>query len=310
MSNTNYYETLGVNENATQDEIKKAYRKKAVEHHPDKGGSEEVFKKISEAYDVLGDESKRANYDQIKNNPFQNMGGGPGNPFEDFFGQQFYRQRKKTVPDKVIEINITVLESYNSSEKELTFNRKISCNTCNGSGGDKINCNSCKGHGFTEMRIGTGLFFQVVRQPCNACRGVGFTYKTKCHTCNGDTTIGTMETIKVKLPHGIDEGQFFRVANKGDYHQGHYGNLIVRIKMNPINNFEKSGNDLIYNAYFNLHDLSKDSILIPHPEGDLSIKLPNEFDSSRPLRIKSKGFRAEGIGDLFIKLFVKFKRGS
>jgi len=307
MKTENFYNILGVEENSTQEEIKKAYRKKAVEHHPDKGGSEEEFKKISEAYDMLGDEQKRKQYDNQKNNPFAGFGGG-GNPFEDFFGNQFYRQRKRVVPDKVIEITVGALESYNANEKTITYQRKHPCNTCNGGGGDKIKCNSCNGVGYSEIKIGTGIFVQIVRQPCGVCKGNGFMYKTRCTTCNGETTVNTMETITIKLPHGIDEGQFLKLQDKGDFQQGMYGNLILKVKVTPENNFEKSGNDLVYNTYLNLSDIQNDELDIPHPDGKLNIKLPNEFDTSKPLRVKSKGYSLEGRGDLFIKLFVRFKR--
>ena len=307
MKTENFYNILGVEENSTQEEIKKAYRKKAVEHHPDKGGSEEEFKKISEAYDMLGDEQKRKQYDNQKNNPFAGFGGG-GNPFEDFFGNQFYRQRKRVVPDKVIEITVGTLESYNANEKTITYQRKHSCNTCNGAGGDKTKCNSCNGVGYSEIKIGTGIFVQIVRQPCALCKGNGFMYKTRCTTCNGETTVNSMETITIKLPHGIDEGQFLKLQDKGDFQQGMYGNLILKVKVVPENNFEKSGNDLVYNAYLNLSEIQNDELDIPHPDGKLNIKLPNDFDTSKPLRVRSKGYNLEGRGDLFIKLFVRFKR--
>jgi molecular chaperone DnaJ len=306
MGTDNFYNILGVNEKATQDEIKKAYRKKAVEHHPDKGGSEEEFKKISEAYDTLGDEQKRNQYDNQKNNPFAGFGGG--NPFEDFFGNQFYQQRKRVVPDKIVELTIGALESYNAPDKTITYLRKHSCNTCKGTGGDKTQCNICNGIGYKEVKIGTGLFIQIMRQPCGSCKGNGFMYKSKCVTCNGETTTTSMDSVSIKLPHGIDEGQFLKLQGKGDYQQGMYGNLIIKIKVVPENNFEKSVNDLFYNAFLDLTEIQNDSLDIPHPEGKLTIKLPNEFDTSRPLRIKSKGYSTDGRGDLFIKLFVKFKR--
>jgi molecular chaperone DnaJ len=302
MSQDNFYNVLGVNENATQEELKKAYRKLAIEHHPDKGGSEEQFKKISEAYDTLGDENKRRQYDNQKNNPF-----GSGNPFEDFFNGG-YRPRKRTAPDTIIDVTISVLESYNSSDKVITYNRKHECSGCNGSGGEKINCTTCNGVGYTTVTMGTGLFTQVFRQPCNGCRGEGQTFKTRCHVCNGTTTQSEMENIKIKLPHGVDDGQFFKMQGKGDYSNGVYGNLVIRVKMSSENGFEKNENDLVFNAFLNLEDISKGSFVIPHPDGDISIKLPEDFDTSKPLRVKSKGFKSNGVGDLFVKLFVKFKR--
>jgi DnaJ-class molecular chaperone len=117
-----------------------------------------------------------------------------------------------------------------------------------------------------------------------------------------------METIKIKLPHGVDDGQFFKMQGKGNYSNGVYGNLVIRVKLEPENGFEKSENDLVFNAFLSMDDITKGSFIIPHPDGDISIKLPEDFDTSKPLRVKSKGFKSNGNGDLFVKLFVKFKR--
>jgi len=202
-----FYQILGVNENTPQDEIKKAYRKLAVEHHPDKGGDENKFKKISEAYDTIGDENKRSQYDNQRRNPFTNMGGGGFNPFEDMFNQM-HTQRRRAVPDKVIEVIIGALESFNGSDKTINYVRESKCGGCNGNGGERINCGACNGEGFIIQRIGTGLFVQMIRQSCGSCGGNGFTYKTTCGTCHGKTTIKTNESVSVKLPHGVDDGQF------------------------------------------------------------------------------------------------------
>jgi len=309
MSMENFYEVLGVTENATQDEIKKAYRKKAVEHHPDKGGSEDEFKKISQAYDTIGDENKRREYDNVRRNPFANSGGG-FNPFEDLFNSFNKKSNfnNRGVPDKVIDVDITVLESYNSPEKTVTYSRNEMCNVCDGKGGERVNCGGCRGNGFTTVRVGTGMFVQIVRQACNLCQGQGFTFKTKCGSCHGQGTQPKMETISFKLPHGVDEGQFYKFQGKGDFKNGMYGNLLLRIKIVPDNNFEKSGNDLIYNVILNREDLFRDTVEIPHPSGNILIKLPDTFDTSTPLRIKSKGFNANGAGDLYLNLIVRFKR--
>ena len=305
----NLYEILGVSETATQDEIKKAYRKLALEHHPDKGGNEEKFKKVSVAYDTLGDEQKRRDYDNQKNNPFANMGGGGFNPFEDFFGgNPFFQQRKKSTPDKVVNINVGVIESYLSSDKTITYSRNVECSTCNGVGGTKKTCDNCKGEGFFTIRTGTGLFSQIIRQVCSNCKGQGFLYTNKCGTCNGETTTPSMETINIKLPHGVDNGQFFKLQGKGDYNKGTYGDLILKVNIIEQNNFEKINNDLVYNAYFTLEDLNKPDFIVQHPEGDIAIKFTKQFDTTKPLRVKSKGFKANGIGDLFLKLNVRYTR--
>jgi molecular chaperone DnaJ len=302
MNQDNFYTILGVNENATQDEIKKAYRKLAVEHHPDKGGSEDTFKKISEAYDTLGDENKRKLYDYKRRNPHT----GGFNPFDDLFGNQFYTSRKRGVPDKIIEMSVGAIDSFLGGDRVITYNKESQCDGCNGSGGDKVTCNVCNGQGFNILNMGNSMFSQIIKQACNHCKGSGTIYSNLCSSCNGKTTKSVIESLKIKLPHGIDDGQFLKVQGKGDYSDGMYGNLVIRVKSTPQNNFEKIGNDLIYNAYLNKDEINQDNIEIPHPLGNISIKLPEVFDTSKPLRVKGKGYH--NVGDMFVKLFVKFKR--
>lgn len=301
MSQENYYKILGVNENAKKDDIKKSYRKLAKEHHPDKGGDENLFKKISEAYDVLSDDNKRTQYDNQRNNPFGGNGGF--NPFEQMFNQQ--RPQRQGAPDKIIEVIVGVLESFNGSDKHITYQRKHMCGDCGGQGGDRQTCQHCHGNGFITQRIGTGMFVQMVQSHCNACNGQGYSYTRVCNTCNGATTQDKIETLSIKLPHAVDDGQFLKLQGKGDYRNGIYGNLILRVKVAPEGDFDKFGSDLIYNKYFDLDGLNSESFEVPHPQGSLSIKIPPTFDTSKPLRVKSKGFNG---GDLFIKLFVKFTR--
>ena len=177
MGGENFYEILGVPETASQEEIKKAYRKKAVQHHPDKGGDEEEFKRITQAYEVLGDENKRKQFDNQKNNPF----GNGFNPFEDLFQNQgFYTNRRRTAPDRMMEVQIGVLESYNSVEKEFTYLRKSECSPCKGQGGDRSTCPKCNGQGYLTIRYGTGLFVQLMRQDCDFCMGKGYAVNNKC----------------------------------------------------------------------------------------------------------------------------------
>lgn len=306
MITENYYTVLGVNEKASQEEIKKAYRKLVVKHHPDKGGSEETFKKISEAYDTLGDENKRNQYDNRNNNPF---GGAGFNPFSDMFGNMFnqggFAQNYRRGNDKVINLNVGVLESFKGDDKIINYSREIMCDGCNGQGGDKTRCHVCDGNGYRTIKIGGNMFSQVVRQTCGNCKGSGQVYKTVCGSCNGKTTKTNMETIKIKLPQGVDESQFLKMQGNGDYSNGGYGNLVIKVNIVPEHDWEKINNDLIYNKYFKYDELMMETIEIPHPAGVLSVNLPNEFNTSVPLRIKGKGFNG---GDLFVKQHVKFKK--
>lgn len=299
MSKDNYYSILGVNENATQDDIKKAYRKLAITHHPDKGGSEETFKKISEAYDTLSDTNKRNQYDNRNNGPF----GGEGfNPFSDMFGNMF-SQNFRRGNDRVINLSVGVLESFKGEDKIINYTRELKCDTCNGQGGEKTRCHVCDGNGYRTIKIGGNMFSQMVRQTCGNCRGSGQVFKTVCHSCNGKTTKPTMETIKIKLPHGVDDSQFLKMQGNGDYSNGGYGNLVIKINVVPEHDWEKIGSDLIYNKYFDYDELKMTSIEIPHPSGVISINLPNEFNTMVPLRIKGKGFNG---GDMFVKQHVRF----
>ena len=317
MSNASYYDVLGVSEQATQEEIKKAYRKLAVEHHPDKGGDENRFKEIANAYGVLGDEGKRKQYDQQKNNPFAGFNGGGGGPsmddlFAQFFGGQMGNmggnRRQRQTPEKIIDVNVTVLDSYKSESKNIVYNRKHQCGDCSGQGGERQNCGQCGGQGFIQQRVGTAMFMQMMTTECPSCRGKGFTFKTRCHSCQGEGTKSSMEQINIKIPHGIDNGQFVKIQGKGDYSDNMYGNLVIRFNVTPIDNFEKHGQDMVYNKFFDLDELYKDSFEIPHPEGSIAIKVPQEFDTTKPLRVKSKGFKGTQQGDLYVKLNVKFVR--
>ena len=309
MNTENYYEILGVDESATQEDIKKAYRKLAKENHPDKGGDEETFKKISVAYDSLGDENKRKEYDFQRKNPFGQGGGGYNDLFQKMYDQAFGGTRERNrVHDLVIDTQVNVIESYLGSNKKITYKRKIKCDPCNGGGGDKVVCNGCGGQGHTIRQMGSGMFIQVVQVACNICQGSGQMIVKPCYSCHGSGTKDEMKSVEIQLPHGIDDGQFVRLQGVGDFRNGIYGNLVIRVKLVPYNNFEKMGQHLVYNAYFNFEDLKKDTLVIPHPEGDLSIKLPQVFDTTKPLRIKSKGFKNEVIGDLLVSQHVRFER--
>jgi molecular chaperone DnaJ len=303
-----YYEILGIKKDVSQEEIKKAFRKLSFTHHPDKGGNEEEFKKINEAYATLGDEEKRKQYDNRGKNPFENFASG-FNSFADMFGNSFYQNRKRGGPDKIVEVNLTIKECFLGTDKTISYTRKIQCNPCRGNGGKRTNCTTCNGQGFTTVRTGTGLFIQVLRQICPTCNGVGQMVVEKCVSCNGEGTSTKMDTVSIKIPQGVDEGTFLRIEERGDFVQGVYGNLILRLRVLNDELFEKSGKDLIFNATFGLNDLKKENLEIPHPLGLMNVKLPEIFDTSVPLRIKYKGFKSpEGSGDLFIKLNVKFKR--
>jgi molecular chaperone DnaJ len=310
MNTEDYYSVLGVAEDASQDEIKKVYRKLAKESHPDKGGDEETFKKISLAYDTIGDEEKRKRYDVQRKNPFGGMGGMGGDfsfneMFSNFFGQQRQQPRAHTTN---IDLNIGTIESYLGGKKTFTFKRKIKCETCNGSGGDKRVCPGCQGRGQQVNQINIGGFIQLVATDCGQCGGRGEILINPCFVCAGTTSKDEMKSIDINLPHGVDDGQFLRLKQVGDFRNGLYGDLVVRIKIYSENNFEKFGNNLIYNSFLTLEDFKNDSFKIPHPDGEVNIKFPKKIDTSIPLRVKGKGYKTEIIGDLIINQHLKYDR--
>jgi molecular chaperone DnaJ len=307
MNNENFYQILGVTETATSDEIKKSYRKLAKENHPDAGGNEETFKKISVAYDTLGDEQKRKQYDNQRNNPFGSFGN-----MDDMINQMFNnrRQTQNSRPTHTsnITVNIGVLDSYKAQKQTLSYRRQTNCEPCGGSGGDKRTCNVCGGSGNIVRQVGSGMFVQLMQMACDGCGGTGSKIINPCFLCNGVGTKPEMKSIDVSIPHGIDNGQFLRLQGMGDFRNGVFGDLIVRIELKPQDGFDKIGNHLVYNAFLGLDELNSGNMVVPHPDGQLNIKMPKKVDTSIPLRVKSKGFRLETIGDLMINQYVKFER--
>jgi molecular chaperone DnaJ len=302
-----YYKILGVQENATDDDIKKAYRKLSKEYHPDVNPEgAEKFKEIAEAYENIGTTEKRQQLKQRQSNPFAGQG------FEDIFRDMFgggggQRFRRPMVPDKVIHVNIDPIQSFLGENVTLNYFRNVMCSSCNGGGGNRKICDTCQGQGYHSMISGSGFFRQEVRKVCTDCNGDGFKLLSKCHDCSGSGHKTTSETIRVPLPVGIDEGQFLKLQGMGDYHNGFYGNLVMQIKMMSKDGYEKIGNDLILNLYLGLNDLKKDHIQIKHPSSELKVEIPNEFDSSKPLRLRGKGYNG---GDMYVKLHVKLDRSK
>jgi len=301
----NYYKILEVEENASEEDIKKSYRNLSKKFHPDiNPDGAEKFKEINEAYETLGDSEKRKKYDFNKSNPYR------GTNFEELFKSMFagspdYQRQRKQAPDKVIGLSITPLESYRGSEKLIQYFREIHCSTCMGTGGEQQICQFCEGTGVEIRTFGTGFMVQQIRTACSKCEGRGYTIVNRCYTCGGKGTVGKANELRINLPVGIDSGQFVRLKNQGDFSFGDYGDLIVQMDMKPFENFEKINSDLIYNLYLDLDGLKLERYNIPHPDGELIIPAPKNFDTSKPLRLRGKGY---SNGDMYVKLHVKFDR--
>jgi molecular chaperone DnaJ len=298
-----YYKILQVTENSTDDEIKKQYRSLSKQYHPDVNpNGDEMFKDISEAYENISTKEKRDIYNAKRNGNNINF----NDIFSNFFGQEnLNRRTHKPAPDKMVKLNIDIVDSYLSSEKDVTYFRNSPCDSCKGSGGDRQKCNNCNGHGFKVHVVNNGFIIQQFRTPCDSCGTKGYTLIHKCFKCSGNGVKLESNQIKIKIPHGIDNGQFLKLQNLGDFSNGVFGDLVVQINLNKDDFFDKVDNNLIYKLFLGYNDIKKENYIIPHPNGDLMVQSPSMFDTSKPLRIKGKGFNG---GDMYINLFVKFDR--
>jgi molecular chaperone DnaJ len=218
---------------------------------------------------------------------------------------RFRQQKRKNAPDKIIKVQVSPVDSYLGVNKELHYVKNNHCQVCNGSGGEQQVCVTCRGQGFEVKTFGTGFMVQQIRSACTTCGGRGYTLIHKCYGCGGQGINSIANNITITLPKGVDSGQFLKVENAGDFKNGEYGDLIIQVEIVNKDGYEKINNDLVYNLFLNLDEIQKNKYVIPHPDGDLSMDAPRTFDSSRPLRLKGKGYKG---GDMYVKLNVKFER--
>lgn len=313
MSKRDYYEVLGVDKNATADEIKKSYRKLAKEHHPDKGGDETLFKEISEAYEILSDSTKRSRYDQFGHN--DNMGNHDDmfSGFQDMFGQ-FFRQRQRAErvgENMTLTVKLTLEEIYGGVKKKYNYTRNVSCTDCSGHGGtDSQECSVCNGQGQIKQVSRTPFGFMEQVTDCHACSGTGTTFKNECKTCEGQGLVKKQELIEVDIPSGVQEGMAFVMSGKGQgVKSGREGDLIIRISELPHDNFTRTGSDLKMKLKLNFHQLVLgDKVEIKTIEGStIRIPIAEYSQVGQNLRIPFKGLRelnTDKRGDLIVSLDI------
>lgn len=335
MSQKNYYDILGVNKTATIDEIKKAYRKLAMKHHPDRNPgnaeAEELFKQAAQAYEVLSDEKKRATYDQYGHSGYQNMNqggpqmdmndvfkhfgdmfGGGGISFDELFGQKSAR-RKKTGPvaqrghDVIQEITISLKDAYLGSKHEIAYYHAFACQDCNHQGfknkTDLVSCEKCKGAGQVQYQQG----FFAVSQPCYSCQGHGFIIKNPCASCKGQSRKQEFERFSVNIPAGIFDGAELRIAQKGDagVYGGTSGDLYLKIKIAPDKKFQRVDSDLECHLMLTYPQLVLGCQMeIENLDGTkITIKIPKSCAVGEKIIIAGKGFtklKGYGTGNLVI----------
>ncbi len=334
-----YYSVLGVDKKASQDDIKKAFRKLAHKHHPDKGGDEAKFKEASEAYAVLGDEKKRREYDTYGQafpgghpgaggagqNPFggfdfsqfqQGFGGGNVEfDFGDIFGDIFGRggqTRQARGRDISIDLEIPFKDAAFGTERTVLIGKVALCDTCHGSGGkpgtEMETCKTCNGKGQVQ-EVRNSIFGQMAStRVCTACEGTGKIPKEKCQTCKGHGVLRKQVEVKVAIPAGIDNGEMIRLPQQGEaIKNGIAGDLYVKIHVKPHPTFRRDGHNLIMNLPVKLTDaLLGTTVSIESLEGKtLEVKIPPMKKAEELLRVRSKGIpMGHAHGDLIIRLEV------
>ena len=321
---TNLYDTLGVAKNASADEIKKAYRKLAREHHPDSGGDETKFKEIQGAYDVLSDAEKRKQYDQFGSTngrgPFG--GGGGGTQFQDFdlsdlFGGLFgggggFGRQRAPQPERGADLEAHVSISFEDSlkgvEVRVPVEVETACHTCGGSGAEPgtapIVCPQCGGRGVTSDSH--GLF--ALSHPCPRCRGNGTVIEKPCKTCRGSGRERVQKTFQVKIPAGAKDGTRIRLKGRGELGRngGPPGDLwvVTRVADSPV--YERRGADLLVDVLVSYADAALGaSVEVPTPDGPISLKVPAGSQHGKLLKVKGRGapkLKGAGKGDLLARL--------
>ncbi|MGM0471808.1 MAG: molecular chaperone DnaJ [Bacillota bacterium] len=334
MSQEDYYDILGVSEDASEKEIKKAYRKKAKQYHPDvsdEPNAEEKFKKVSEAYEVLGDEEKRAKYDQYGHAGVNqdgaggfNQGGGFGQGnFEDIFdmffgggrsrGRSRQNARRKGA-DLRYNLTIDFEEAAFGVEKEITVPRTEECEACNGSGAaddsEVETCAKCDGSGEIRFKQQTPFGQFVQSKTCDRCNGSGQFVKDPCPTCNGKGKVKRRRQVTVNVPAGVESGSRLKLRGEGQAGEngGPAGNLFVVINVRSHELFERQGDDILCEVPISFIQATLgDEIQVPTLDGKVKFKIPEGTQPGTSFRLRDKGIphlRGRGRGDQHIKVKV------
>jgi molecular chaperone DnaJ len=318
-----YYEVLGVSEDASQEEIKKAYRKKAKKYHPDSNSEEadeEKFKKINKAYDVLSDDEKRKKYDRFGKQGVEGSSSRgqrrAASSFQDIFeeifgGGGFGGSRKEQGANLKVQTKISLEDAYQGVEKTFKVQRKSECLECDGSGAENGNtetCSNCSGRGKVEevRRTPLGRARQVVE--CPECDGTGDIPETQCPKCNSSGITEKEEEINVDIPAGVRDGQRLRIRGKGHTaRNGNSGDLYVYVTVEPHDSLERREQDLYTTVKIGVGDAALGTTVeVPHPESKIELDIPNGTQPGQVMRVRGKGMPARrGSGDLYTKVDVE-----
>ena len=333
MNNTEYYDRLGLSKDASQDEIKRAYRKLSKKYHPDinkEPGAEEKYKEILEAYETLSDAQKRAAYDQYGPDGANGFGGqgsfggfdgaaGFGG-FEDIFSSFFGggATRNPNAPrqgdDLQYRVNLSFEEAVFGAEKEIHYNREVTCKTCSGSGAkpgtSPVTCGRCHGHGVINVDTQTPLGMMRRQVTCDVCHGTGQEIKDPCQTCHGTGREKQSHKVSVKIPAGVETGQQIRLAGQGEagFNGGPYGDLFVIINVNPSDKFTRDGSTIYYTLNISFVQAALgDTVEVPTVHGNVEMVIPAGTQTGKTFRLKGKGaprLRGGSQGDQLVTVKI------
>jgi molecular chaperone DnaJ len=327
-----YYEVLGIGRGASEDEIRRSYRRLALQYHPDRNkepGSADRFKEVKEAYEVLSDGEKRHLYDRFghaagergfTNGGFSGFTGfGIEDIFESFFGAQAgtaggRRTRVQRGADLRTDVTLTLEEAVFGVEKEITFPKHESCARCSGKGiepgKEPVKCPRCEGSGELR-RTHQSIFGQMVNvSMCDRCRGEGTLIQDPCVECRGQGVVRVTRTLRVSIPAGIDDNSQIRLGNEGEPgpHGGPAGHLYLLVHVQPHRYFHRQGNELLVELPINVAQAALgDELEIDSLDGAVTIKIPAGTQNGRTVRVRGKGvpyLRDQGRGDLLVRLKV------
>ena len=310
-----YYDILGVSKNASQDEIKRAYRKMSKKYHPDinkEPGAEEKYKEVQEAYETLSDDQKRAAYDQYGPDGANGFGGQGGfggfdggagfGGFEDIFSSFFGggATRNPNAPrqgdDLQYRVNLSFEEAIFGAEKEVHYNREATCKTCSGSGAKPgttpVTCGRCHGQGVINVDTQTPLGMMRRQVTCDVCHGTGQEIKEPCQTCHGTGHEKQSHKVSVKIPAGVETGQQIRLAGQGEagFNGGPYGDLFVIINVNPSDKFTRDGSTIYYTLNISFVQAALgDTVEVPTVHGNVEMTIPAGTQTGKTFRLKGKG---------------------
>jgi molecular chaperone DnaJ len=327
MSKRDYYEVLGVSRDATEAELKKAYRRHAMKHHPDRNQDDEHaegrFKEAKEAYEILGDSQKRAAYDQFGHAGVDGSAGGgfnAGDAFSDIFGDVFgdifgggrrSRTRGFKGADLRYELDLDLEQAAAGDEVTISYPHMVDCDSCEGSGAapgsSQVQCDTCGGHGAVRVQQ---AFFSV-QQTCPRCNGSGTMVKDPCATCHGEGRKRETHKLSVKVPAGVDSGDRIRLSGEGEVGRdgGPAGDLYVEINVRSHQIFQRDGSNLHCDIPISFATaVLGGSVEVPSLGGQIELKIPAETQSGRVFRLRGKGVkpvRGGPNGDLLVRIAIE-----